>query len=506
VAAIARPARDSVLAVGDDGFEPAAFARDFQRFVAGINRLVPPRSSPVRELITHHLGQPDDMPVLSESLESAEHPNLQLALDDLVTGEGWRIVGLSLGLRQYGAFSLGALATDRMSEWGLPSPRPMPVEYVNLPVSPDDELACAQLALYLGTWGDVPVVLMVMAGDERSHFESRLTVEVLAPRRDVAADILADLRDRRHAHNVYRGKTLTFRHTPHGTFRLDFLRVPTIDRSQVVLPDADLAAIEEHTLAFADRAGALRASGRHLKRGLLLYGPPGTGKTWSVMYLRSRMPERTTVVINGGPGIDALGQAVALARSLQPSMVVLEDVDLIAHERTMPGHGTNPLLFQLLNEMDGLAEDADVIFVLTTNRLELLEPALAMRPGRIDQAVEVKLPDAGCRHRLFELYLRDLAGLADIDLAPLVAATDGVSAAFVKELVRRAVLLAAADTGNGSAAPPVDAGHLSGAMAALDASQSPVLRTLLGAAARPAAAPSPPAPASDGDGDGDGEQ
>ena len=108
-------------------------------------------------------------------------------------------------------------------------------------------------------------------------------------------------------------------------------------------------------------------------------------------------------------------------------------------------HGPAPLHGLL---MDGLAEDADVIFVLTTNRLELLEPALAMRPGRIDQAVEVKLPDNACRRRLFGLHLRDLPGLGDIDLAPLVAATDGVSAAFVKELVRRAVLLAAADAGD----------------------------------------------------------
>src|SRR3546814_14086270 len=85
---------------------------------------------------------------------------------------------------------------------------------------------------------------------------------------------------------------------------------------------------------------------------------------------------------------------MAMSRSLQPSMVVLEDVDLVAMECTMPGHGTNPLLFQLLNEMDGLAEDADIVFVLTTNRVDLLEPALAARPGRIDQAAENKLPDA----------------------------------------------------------------------------------------------------------------
>jgi hypothetical protein len=58
----------------------------------------------------------------------------------------------------------------------------MPVEHVNLPVGPDETLACAQLALYLGTWRDVPFAVMVMAGDERSHFQAQLTVEVLAPR------------------------------------------------------------------------------------------------------------------------------------------------------------------------------------------------------------------------------------------------------------------------------------------------------------------------------------
>jgi hypothetical protein len=465
------------------GFEPSEFAREFQRFVAGMNRLVPARSSPVRQLLIEHLGRdPDDLPVLSEPLEAAEHPNVQLALDEMAAGDDWRIVGLSLGLRQYAAFSLGALATDRMADWGFPSPRPMPVEYVNLPIGPAESLPCAQLALYLGTWQDTPLAVLVMAGDERSHFQSRLTVEVLAPHQQLARDLLDELRRRRRALNVYRGQALSFSFTPHGEFRLDFLQMTPIDRSQVVLPESDLAAIEDHTIGISAHAEALRASGRHIKRGLLLYGPPGTGKTWSVTYLRSRMTERTTVVINGGPGINGLGQAVALARSLQPSMVVVEDVDLIALERTMPGEGTNPLLFQLLNEMDGLGEDADVIFVLTTNRVELLEPALAMRPGRIDQAVEIGLPDDDCRARLFQLYLRDLPSLdADVDLVPLVAATDGVSPAFIKELTRRAVLLAAGESGDTTAAPTIAARHLTQALAALDSTSAPLRRALLGA-------------------------
>ena len=73
-------------------------------------------------------------------------------------------------------------------------------------------------------------------------------------------------------------------------------------------------------------------------------------------------------------------------------------------DRQLPGAEHNALQFQLLNEMDGLAEDADVLFVLTTNQVEMLEPALTARPGRIDQAIELSLPDAQSRRRLVALY------------------------------------------------------------------------------------------------------
>jgi ATP-dependent 26S proteasome regulatory subunit len=72
-------------------------------------------------------------------------------------------------------------------------------------------------------------------------------------------------------------------------------------------------------------------------------------------------------------------------------LVILEDVDLVAMERSF--EPTNAILFELLNAMDGLDADHDVLFVLTTNAPERIEPALAARPGRIDQAVELPLPD-----------------------------------------------------------------------------------------------------------------
>jgi ATP-dependent 26S proteasome regulatory subunit len=132
-----------------------------------------------------------------------------------------------------------------------------------------------------------------------------------------------------------------------------------------------------------------------------------------------------------------------MARALSPSIVVLEDVDLVAEERTKAGSGcATPLLFELLNEMDGLADDTDVIFVLTTNRPELLEPALASRPGRVDQAIEIPTPDEACRRRLFALYGRGLT-LKVEDMSRFIARTDGASPAFIRELLRRAALFAA---------------------------------------------------------------
>ncbi|MEY2553659.1 MAG: cell division protease FtsH, partial [Ilumatobacteraceae bacterium] len=116
----------------------------------------------------------------------------------------------------------------------------------------------------------------------------------------------------------------------------------------------------------------------------------------------------------------------------------IEDVDLIAMDRQLPGGEHNALLFQLLNEMDGLAEDADVLFVLTTNRVDILEPALAARPGRIDQAIELSLPDAESRRRLVELYTH--APLPD-DGDEIIRRLDGAAPAFIKELARRAELV-----------------------------------------------------------------
>jgi cell division protease FtsH len=130
---------------------------------------------------------------------------------------------------------------------------------------------------------------------------------------------------------------------------------------------------------------------------------------------------------------------------LTPATIILEDVDLIGTERQHQTVGANALLFELLNQMDGLADDVDLLFVLTTNRPDILEPALAARPGRIDQAIEVPQPDFDCRKRLFELYGRGLQ-FGEIDWTKLINRTGGFSGAFIRELLRKAAVFAAEES------------------------------------------------------------
>src|SRR5258707_2838579 len=105
----------------------------------------------------------------------------------------------------------------------------------------------------------------------------------------------------------------------------------------------------------------------------------------------------------------------------------MEDVDLIARERPqMNSPCEEVLLNKLLNEMDGLKEDADILFIITTNRPEALEAALASRPGRIDQAIEFPPPDEIGREKLVILYAKD-ALLPPEVVTEIVQRTEGVS-------------------------------------------------------------------------------
>jgi ATP-dependent 26S proteasome regulatory subunit len=263
---------------------------------------------------------------------------------------------------------------------------------------------------------------------------------------------------------------------------LTFLPRPALPADQVILPDGLLDRIRRHVVGIGEQRDLLRHAGQHLKRGVLLYGPPGTGKTHIIRHLISSTPG-VTVVLLSGRTLELLHHAAKLARAAQPAIVVLEDCDLVAEHR---GGTTNAALFDTLEAMDGLDGDADVTFILTTNRVDLLERALAERPGRVDLAVAVEKPDGDGRRRLFGLYGADLLATGDVSeqaLAEVAERTEGVTASFAKELIRRTVLQAAA-----AARTPSD-DDLFAATEEMLSDTEALTRTLLGAGAPYSPAP-----------------
>ncbi len=394
-------------------------------------------------LVTEHLGVPThDLPLVEERWAAYEHVNVQAALDAWLAEPGRRadVVGMT-NYRHHGPFGLGDLIRPD-SEYARHGPRPGNLSRVSLPIGPDGEkLQCLRAAVLLVTEGGDNRIALLYRGSDRESDMYGVTVEVIASRPGLAERTTEHLRELADEHNVFRGQVLSFGQDmfgEHGSV-LRFHKRRPMPKSDLILPDATFADLRRQVIGVALNRERLRASGQHLKRGLLLHGPPGVGKTHTVRYLIGELDD-TTVVELTGDTLPAIKQACSIARSLEPAMIVVEDVDLIAEQRDRYD-GESPLLFTLLNEMDGLAEDSDVVFLLTTNRADLLEPALAARPGRVDQAVHIDLPDRDARLRLVRLYRRGLK-LDTSRLDHVLDRTEGVTASFLKELLRRSAVVA----------------------------------------------------------------
>lgn len=410
------------------------FAASFQAFLKTMHASAPAEEAVFATTLQEHFGgEPRGLPIVSDSFELADQANLQVAIDDYIANGG-REASLT-GVRAHDPYRGTTLASLAAGDAATIAP----VQYVNVRAGDDRTIAAVERGLYLIRGEDGPAALLVRGRNEFSYAQ-RLSVDVMAPDKNAAEAILRTLRRTMRTRNVYRGQIVSLAMDQMHSLQVHFHRLPKVEREDIILPGGLLERIERQTIGFARASEKLRNAGRHLRRGLLLHGAPGTGKTLTAMYLASQMTDRTVLLLTGR-GMGLIEASCALARTLEPSTVILEDVDLIAEERTRD-HSCGPVLFELLNQMDGLGEDADVLFILTTNRPDILEPALAARPGRVDQAVEVPLPDEESRRRLFALYSQGMR-VETTDLDPFVRRTEGVSAAFIRELMRRAALMAA---------------------------------------------------------------
>ncbi len=398
---------------------------------------------------------PASLSIVTEQFDRYNQANLQISLDELTgkNGRSCTILGIQGGfLNNLTGTSLADLVASQSvaSFVGLGGAKEGTVQYLNMELDAGRKLACVQGGLYLIN-GEPKLALLLRQGSMMDFSGAApIVIDVMSEKRDAAEKFIKEIQRLMNKNNVYRGKMLSVIEgggvVPGmgGGGSLKFHTVPNITRDQIILPEGLLQRVERQTTEAGKYSEALRNAGRKLKRGILLHGKPGTGKTMTAMYLASAMKERTVMLVTGrGQGM--IQRTCFFARWLEPAMVIIEDVDLIAEERSAPGQCNTHLLLELMNEMDGLSDDVDVLFVLTTNRPEILEPALAARPGRIDQAYEVPLPDAECRKRLFDVYSKGLTVKVE-NMEVFIKRTAGASGAFIGELMRKAALFAAPDS------------------------------------------------------------
>jgi hypothetical protein len=403
----------------------------------------PRRRTRISSLLARHFGRGN---LQSVSIAERQFPmrvraDLQRAVETLFDNgiEILQFCSVQQDMSFQGLNFAGMLASGMFR-----SPVIAPPEYEEIDIGEDKPIRCLRVGLWrLQRGSDRFAVLMVpvVYGPTVTGISFQIATRNGDEGVKISESIFKKLETAVQAGRSYRGKILSLEMERNYTGQFTGIKVHklrAVDRDQVILPPKTLALLDRNVIQFVQRREKLAAFGQATKKGLLFYGPPGTGKSHTIHYLAGALKGHTMLLITAGQ-VGLLTEYMSLARLLQPSVVVIEDVDLIARDRTqMQNICEEAMLNNLLNEMDGLKESADILFILTTNRPEALEAALASRPGRVDQAIEFPKPDDTGREKLVRLYGKG-SELSDDLVRMIVARTDKVSAAFIKELMRRSV-------------------------------------------------------------------
>jgi transitional endoplasmic reticulum ATPase len=182
--------------------------------------------------------------------------------------------------------------------------------------------------------------------------------------------------------------------------------------------------------------------------GILLYGPPGTGKTLlaravagesDVNFIHVAGPEIMDRYV--GESEEAVRELFERARQTAPSIIFLDEIDAIASHRGQGNEVTERVVSQLLAELDGITENPNLVVLAATNRRDMIDDAL-LRPGRLEQHVEVPNPDRDAREEILAVHTAGKPLAADTDIEDLAEKTDGFSGAELEAVVREASMLA----------------------------------------------------------------
>ena len=193
--------------------------------------------------------------------------------------------------------------------------------------------------------------------------------------------------------------------------------------------------------------------GARIPRGVLLYGPPGTGKTLLAKAVAGEA-NAPFFSISGsefmelyvGVGASRVRELFERAKKNAPTIIFVDEIDAVGRHRGSGIGGGNDereqTLNQLLVEMDGFDERANIILIAATNRPDILDPAL-LRPGRFDRQIAVEAPDLKGREAILKVHAQGKPLTAQVDLRQIAKRTPGFTGADLANVLNEAALLTA---------------------------------------------------------------
>ncbi|TMB95445.1 MAG: ATP-dependent zinc metalloprotease FtsH [Chloroflexi bacterium] len=193
--------------------------------------------------------------------------------------------------------------------------------------------------------------------------------------------------------------------------------------------------------------------GARIPRGVLLVGPPGTGKTMlaravageaGVPFFSISGSEFVEMFV--GVGASRVRDLFDQAKRNAPCIVFIDEIDAVGRQRGAGLGGSHDereqTLNQILVEMDGFDTGTNVIVLASTNRPDVLDPAL-LRPGRFDRQVVLDRPDIKGRKAILEVHVRGKPLDKNVELLRIAQISPGFSGADLANVVNEAAILAA---------------------------------------------------------------
>jgi cell division protease FtsH len=236
-------------------------------------------------------------------------------------------------------------------------------------------------------------------------------------------------------------------------------RAKLLSNQQKRVTFKDVAGVEEakeelqEIIEFLKEPQKFQKLGGRIPKGVLMMGPPGTGKT---LLARAIAGEANVPFfsISGSDFVEMfVGVGASRVRDLfeqgkknAPCIIFIDEIDAVGRHRGAGlggGHDEREqTLNQLLVEMDGFESNDGVILIASTNRPDVLDPAL-LRPGRFDRRVVVSRPDVRGREGILKVHTRKIPLGEDVDISIIARGTPGFTGADLANLVNEAALNAA---------------------------------------------------------------